>query len=223
MKQICKLQFDKKNRIVTTAKKTNFRNIEDLIEHDKHFGILKPRNGKYFTFKIINMSEEELSYRQIRKAVRYGLRRIKFKTNIKIRYRKNPSTLTDLTIIGRTPSTDERKEMDNNTIMYAYFPIDDFDDPDRGIVVVNTDVDFTAHGRNNTVDMDQVFTHEFGHSFGLPHDGNEKSIMYAYENNVDILHERDILRFQAKYGKRTWKKGMEERVLRMFRIRSEDY
>ena len=124
--------------------------------------------------------------------------------------------------------------MGERTIMYAYFPIADITHELRGLVVVNTDFDYTVDGKmipvpnsNNlkkSIDMDQVFGHEFGHSFGLPHDHQRDTLMNPYENTgSEFCHDRDIARFQAKLGKYTRSEHLYKRILKWFFHRSDNY
>ena len=216
------------------AKNTEILTVEQMISDDKRYGTLKPRNGKYFTFKVKDMPQEELPRKTILKAVQHGLNRIRFHTTLHIKHEKDDSITPDITIIGRTPATDERKEMSPNTIMYAYYPINDLNNPNRGIVVVNTDFDYTVDGtvipipgtnsKKKTIDMDQVFGHEFGHTFGLPHDNHRGTLMYPYNSeDSEFSHERDISRFQAKIGKTTRSKELYKLIIKWFYHRSDHY
>ncbi len=231
--KICKYELNDKCEVqcLTVGKATQILTVEEMIKDDKRYGNLKPRNGKHFTFKVIDMPQEELPRKTIVKAVQHGLNRLRFHTQLSIKQKKTGDT--DLTIIGRTPKTDERDEMSINTIMYAYYPITALSSKDRGIIVVNTDFDFTVNGisvplptggSKKTIDLDQVFGHEFGHSFGFPHDQQRQTLMNPYENHgSEFSSDRDIARFQAKLGKTTRSVHLYKRIMKWFRHRSDHY
>ena len=119
MTEICKYELNSSCEVecLTIGKTTEVLTVPEMIEDDKRYGTLEPRNGKYFTFKVIDMPKEELPRKTIVKAAQHGLNRLRFHTNLNIRQTKDTTQPTDLTIIGRTPKTDERTDMSVKTIM----------------------------------------------------------------------------------------------------------
>jgi hypothetical protein len=180
---------------------------------------MHPINGKYFTYRIENTRDIEITGKRLQKAYQKGWRRWTKRINFVIKKAKQGDP-ADFRVLFRTPETDERGELDQNTIMYHYFPINNISSPFRGLCVVNSlflytvdgkgismheidpdhyPMDTTARGR--TIDIDQVFGHEDGHGIGLPHDpqmGNTMSGNYSFM--AEFLSERDVFRGIKKYG-----------------------
>jgi len=215
--------------------------VDNQIEQDKKYGTFEPRNGKYFTFRVYG-EESEISNRRIIRAVHWGFRRWSIIHKIDVR-RARGNDIPDFKIIFRTVDTDEREVMLPSTIMYHYYPIADLKSPRRGLCVVNSKFFYTAHGRplpmyeidpkhytrtskttGMTVDIDQVFAHEFGHGLGLPHSANRGNLMSAsYGTMVEYASAEDNRRMGAKYPVRGRLERTVRRWMSFMRYRSERY
>ena len=205
--------------------------IEQIIEDDKKYGKLTPRNGKYFTYRVLN-EDVEITNKQITKAIRSSYHRIEFRTNIDFKPAK-PWDNPDLTIQFRTPETDIDKQLTNNTLMYHYYPINALDNKLRGVCVVNSNYYWTTDGNGRslheidpknypnptpyngkTYDIDQVYAHEVLHGLGLPHSQTAGNIMSSnYTLMSEFLSDEDVSRLQAKYGVRVMNASKLKRLL----------
>ena len=203
---------------------------------------MKPINGEYFTWQALDTSDDEVTDVMLDRGVKLAWQSWALRIPFKFKKARNGET-PDFKIIFRTVSTDERKEMKPNTIMYHYFPISKQDHPNRGLCVINSDFYFTVHGKGvpmykidpknydenspvmgKTIDLDSVLRHEFGHGLGLPHDPQPGSTMSTpYNDLAEFLAERDIQRIQAKYGKRKMPFHLLRRWLAYIFRRSENY
>lgn len=228
---ICKA-VAKGSDVAFTAPITSSYNIDDIIEEDKKYGIFKPKNGEYFTYKVLN-EDEEITNKQVLKSIQYSYRRISLRTNLKFR-RARKGEYADFKIDFRTVDTDPEKQLTPSTLMYHYFPINDPNNGLRGLCVVNKDYFWTTSGKSldmhhidpehypekgsgyigKTYDFDQVYCHEVLHGLGLPHskgDGHMMSPNYGIMG--EWLSEEDIKRLQAKYGVRVIKERLLNRWL----------
>ena len=112
--------------------------------------------------------------------------------------------------------------------MYHFYPINSLTNPNRGKCVINKKFFYTADGKpidnKKTFDTDEIFGHEFGHGFGLPHDKTLYTIMYYSEGGMaEYPTKRCILRIQAKMGKTKKSPWRIKRWLRWLFIKSERY
>jgi hypothetical protein len=186
---------------------------------------MQPRNGEYFTFRVSDVHDDELSNKRMIRAVTLGWQHWTKRADIVMKKAK-PDETPDFRVIFRTPNTDERGELTDRTIMYHYFPINDVSHELRGLCVVNSPDNYdegdTATGR--TIDIDQVFTHEFGHGIGLPHDPTAQNVMSSsYGFMAEFPTERDIFRAVSKYGVPKKKPSWFSRWYRYLRHRSDNY
>jgi hypothetical protein len=231
--KMCKAKataFGKVDFISPSAKSTD---LDSIIKEDVKYGKFEPWNGKYFTYRVTN-EDDEISNKQVLKAIQYSFRRISLRTNLKFR-RARGSEYADLTIEFRTVDTDPEKQLTKNTLMYHYYPISNFEDPLRGLCVINKDFYWTSHGKGidmhyidpknypklgsgvkgKTWDLDQVYTHEVLHGLGLPHSKNQGNVMSPnYSIMSEWMTQEDIARIQAKYGKREMSDHILKRWLR---------
>ena len=223
------MTYDKLGHVELSGPIADSNNIDEVIESDKRYGIMVPRNGKYFTFRIIDTQDNEVTEKMLNQAVKLAWKSWTLRLNFDVRQARHAEP-SDFTVLFRTPENDERNEMNPNTIMYHYFPISDVSNPLRGLCVINPNYYFTSHGNGiplhiidpehypepteytgSTIDLDAVLRHEFGHGIGLPHDPIPNSTMSTpYHTLNEFLAERDIARGVAKYGKN----AISERRLR---------
>ena len=236
----CELILNDKGKIESTdSAKDTIRTIQQQIQFDKRYGNFTPRNGKYFTFRVYG-EDTEIKHKTVVKAVHYAFKGWTIRTKAKVkRARKNE--LPDFRIYFKNPRTDPL--LKKNTIMYHYYPISDVNNPKRGVCVINSDFYFTTHGNpismhmidpknypvetevtGETMDIDVIIRHEFGHGFGLPHDETIHTVMYYSSGGIaEFPAPRDIARIQAKLGTRLISKFRLLRWLIWLVIRSDNY
>lgn len=222
MTEICKLTVDKSGKAKFESAQTVGLDLKRIIAEDAIYGKMTPKNGKYFTVRVMN-EDQELTKKQIQKIIKFTHHRIEKRIDVDFRTAK-PGEYADFSILFRTVETDERNELLASTVMYHFYPINDFDNPNRGVCVVNKAFFFTGHGNavtgqfmiehgvrvqfpNGTyvtLDFDAIYTHELGHGLGLPHSKLPGHVMsYRVDIMAEFLTEvEDVPRLQAKYPKK---------------------
>lgn len=196
-------------------------NLDSLIQSDKQYGFLKPSIENKLTVVLRN-TDLELDYPDAKKAVIDGYFEWELETNLNLVFLKDKTAKADITIEFKTEAEDPL--LTSNTIAYMYYPMNG-PFPQRGHMVVNKRFIYTNHGNNvtgkwmldhginiqfpdgqyDTIDLDQIFRHEFGHGiFGLQHDPLAGNIMSASEGTMaEFASPRDVTRAVAKAGKST--------------------
>ena len=241
--QLCRVLYNEKTGDIGFESATSEGDtIEEVIENDKRFGVIRPANGKYFTYRITDTRNGEVTIAMLNRAISLAWTSWRLRLDFDVK-RAQKGEYADFRVMFRTPENDERKSMTNRTIMYAYYPIHNLDDPNRGLCVINPNFYFTVDGKplslhiidpenypeptdatGRTIDLDAVLRHEFGHGIGLPHDAVKKTTMYAgYGGIAEFLTDRDIARGVAKYGKKPITENRLMRWLRWLFVRSENY
>ena len=218
-------------RISSTPNGMKFESVENkgltinqVIENDKNFGKMVPANGEYFTYAVFN-EDTEFTQKEAVNGFAFAKQRWRIYADLPSfrRVTKNFQGVIDFRVEFRTVETDPDKQLQANTIMYHYFPIQDTNNPFRGLCVVNKAFYFTSHGNGvlgsefenqgipvqfpdqkyQTMDFDKLLAHELGHGLGLPHDTEPENMMaYREDLMTEYPSERDIARMQAKYGVR---------------------
>ena len=102
--------------------------IQDRIKEDKKYGTFKPRNGKYFTFKV-HGEDVEITHKRVIKAVQYGFKRWSIYADFRVRKARR-NDIPDFNIYFKSVSEDPL--LKKNTIMYHYYPINRLTNPNRG-------------------------------------------------------------------------------------------
>lgn len=219
--------------------------IPEIIEGDKKYGKMVPYNGKYFTYKAVDWNGKWINYPQIQKALTLVWNKAEKVIQIEAREAKTDE-FVDFKVYFRKTSDDPN--LTTNTLMYHYYPINDFNSQFRGVCVVNTDFAWTSDGKGiplhiydpehypeptkaeaMTFDFDAVYEHEgIGHGLGLPHSPNQfKKMSSNYSIMAEsIFEETDdetILRLQAKYPKRNIVISTLKRWIRWFKVRQDNY
>lgn len=217
--------------------------IAQTVEDDKRYGVMVPANGEYFMWTVLN-EDEEFTQKQVEKSIAYSIKRWTLYANIPKfkRVKKDFKGIIDFRLEFRTVDTDPDKQLRNNTIMYHYYPIQDVNHPLRGLCVVNKAFFFTSHGNGvygtefqkygipvqfpnhkyDTMDFDQLHSHELGHGLGLPHDPEPQNIMSTNEGIMaEYPSERDIIRIQSKYGYRGYVSSIFKRWFNWLQSASE--
>lgn len=195
------------------------KSLADLLNTDKNYGLLKPKNGKYFAYKIMSLDKEVTNSKMITATSR-ALNKWAFKLNLKFS-RANEGEIIDIKIYFRSEAEDPL--LDSKTIAYMYYPLGSIN---NGIMVINTRYYYNLSGnpvnmhyidpihypdpntapvQGEGIDLDQIMYHEFGHGIlGLQHDpmaGN--GMAYRVDLMTDLPTSRDIRRGEAKVGLRT--------------------
>lgn len=240
----CEVIYDEETKRLTFESAVNRGySLSQVIEDDKKYGVMKPANGKYFTFKVLN-EDKEFSKKESIRAMRYAQKRWSIWSDLPKFKIAKPGEIVDFRLEFRDVDTDPDQQLNENTVMYHYYPINDVNNRLRGLCVVNKKFFYTTHGNSvkgtflqskgfevqypdnyyGTLDFDQIYGHELGHGLGLPHDPEEGNIMSF---RVDIMAEfttvRDNNRMSAdtKYGKNKMSWFRRFRWLRWLYIASD--
>lgn len=203
-------------------------NLKDIFKEDLKYGLLLPRDGKSYSYRVLN-GDREITTKQVRKAVQSALLRWWIELDFSF-HKAAPEEIADITIQFRSEEEDEL--LNPQTLAYMYYPLGGIN---NGVCVVNTRFHWTLDGKAVSMhdidpvhypdpvtapvqglshDLDQVLGHEFGHGiFGLPHIHAFFRMMSAnYSKMSEWLHIDDILRAAQKIPRRKW---IRRRYLRM--------
>lgn len=219
--------------------------VQELIESDKRFGVLIPRDGKSFAFKVLN-ADSEITIKNVEKGVRDALWKWKYahaglgldKQLLFDFHKCKRGERPDVTYEFRDITTDPL--LDNKTIAYVYYTMGGLN---NGICVVNKLFYYNGHGRGvsmhlidpvhypdpNTVvkladiDIDVVLYHEPGHGiFVLGHTmdgGHGMSANYSYMSENPTM--QDFLRAAAKVGTKIVRRGFGSIFWNWLQVRAE--
>ena len=219
---LCRAIHDDSGKIKFESVESGKLTLKKTIEDDKRYGIMKPANGKYFTYKVLN-EDVEFTAKQARKAMQYAQKKWRLYGDLPKFKRAKPGEVIDFRLVFRTVETDPDKQLTLHTIMYHYFPINDINNKFRGLCVVNKKFFYTGsgdavkgeefirhgiqvqfpNGLYETIDFDVTYGHELGHGLGLPHDSDSNSMMSTpYDDISEMPSPRDQARISApsKYG-----------------------
>jgi len=231
------------NGVLFDSVETAGLTLSQTLDDDKKYGIMKPANGKYFTYAVLN-EDVEFTQKESEKSVAFGQRRWRIYAELPKfkRVQKYFQGIIDFRIEFRSVESDPDKQLKENTIMYHYYPISDVTHPLRGLCVVNKSFFFTSHGEEvagtefikhgipvqfpdgkyRTFDFDKIYAHELGHGLGLPHDSEPNNMMSFRE---DLMTEypsvRDQSRIISKYGARNFSSRILLRWLNWLKFASE--
>lgn len=215
---------------------------ETVVKDARKYGVMTPRNGEYFTYKAINRDREITD-----KTIKIGMMLAFFCASVKLKTRYVPVSAnepSDFTL--EFVSTEEDELMTKNTLMYHFYPINNLDDPNRGMCRANSDYFWNGNGHGvdmhlidpvhypepnpknplgKTYDFDKVYRHEaIGHGHGLPHinapnhmmSPNE-GIMSEYPSSLDWVILFD------KYEPRNSLVSLWNNIFSKYKIWSEKY
>lgn len=208
--------------------------ISTVLLNDKKYGLLRPRDGKSFSYKILSL-DKEVTERQVVRAVSSAL--FNWHLHLNLDYHKCKSNeLPDITI--QFKSIAEDPTLNTSTLAYMYYPLGG---KTNGVMVINTMFYWTNNGegidmyfidpihyptpgssknKGETHDLDKVLTHEFGHGiFGLPHLSG--TMAPRYDLMEEYLDEETIFRASQKIPKRNMIESKFKRLLAHLKIRSE--
>ena len=245
-KAICKAIVNSDNEISFESAIVSGTSIEEIILEDKTYGILKPRNGKYFTFGTFDWKNRWIQSKQITKGIGIAWNMVEKVISIDVREATKDET-PDFPIYFRKTADDPL--LTSDTLMYQHYPISDLDSEFRGVCVVNSDFTWTIDGKGiplhifdpehypepmpnttaRTYDFDSTYQHEGpGHGLGLPHSPNKNKKMSAsYPIMAESIFDEDddetIIRLQAKYPKREMILRHLIRWIKYYLIRRDKY
>jgi len=72
----------------------------------------------------------------------------------------------------------------NNVAAFTIAPPPANGDSSSGDIMINTGVNFSIGGGGNSVDLETIMLHEFGHALGLAHSTDSTAIMYGTYNGI---------------------------------------
>jgi len=222
--KMCRATVNEKGKISFDSAISNGSTLEEIIQGDKQYGMMVPRNGAYFTYRVEDWQNRWMKLKQLRKGIALAWTTVEKVIDIDVREAKIDE-LPDFTIYFR--KTDDDPYLTSNTLMYHYYPISDINNPNRGVCVVNADYIWTMDGEGiplyifdpehypepvgstvKTFDFDDIYVHEGpGHGLGLPHSPNLNTKMYGNASGMantifDETPYETIPRLQAKYPKK---------------------
>lgn len=247
IERICRVILSDDKKTVTFESATGSGStLEEKIAGDVKYGKMIPKNGKYFTYRVESWNGKWISNEQIRKGVTIVWNRIEKIIDIECR-EVTDNEYADFIVQFHTVETDPRKQLTKNTLQYHFYPISDFNNPNRGVCVVNAAYPWTVDGVGiplhifdpvnypkpvtstaETIDFDSVYEHEADHGLGLPHSDRLQTKMYGnyngmIEHTFDENPKETEPRLQAKYPKEILSQTHTKRWQDFFRIRSDKY
>jgi len=235
--QICRVILSK-NTIEFDSVISDGSTLTEIIEDDKKYGVMVPKNGRYFTYRVMDWHGKWISNKKIRKAVTFTWNKVEKIVNLDFREAKD-GEYADFKVYFSSVADDLL--LSKNTLMYHYYPISDFYNDKRGVCVVNADYPWTSDGEPiplheydpkhypdvttstvKTFDFDATYEHEIGHGLGLPHSPNRDTKLYfnysgMSESMFDEESQETIARLQAKYPKNNMKPSRLRRWINWFK------
>lgn len=161
-----------------------------------------------------DITNESMQKRAVTVALRVWQLRI---SDLKFRQERNKDVKVDFNVdfkpVGNFSSS--------NVLAHAWYP---GQGDISGDCEINDEWDWVTHSALQNMGQPPlvpILIHEFGHSLGLTHDTDESNaIMYPSFNlgrKKNQLHQRDIDRIQARYGKRS----ISQRIIDYFQNRRD--
>lgn len=224
-------------KIIGVLETSQNHDLEQIFKDDKKYGLLLPRDGKSYSYRVLN-GDSEISLSSVKKAVQSALLSWWIELEFDF-HRAQEEEMADITIQFR--SEDEDSILNSSTLAYMYYPLGG---KNNGVCVVNTRFYWTLNGNAVNMhlidpvhypdpktapvqglshDLDQVLKHEFGHGiFGLPHIVSILRVMSAsYGKMAEWLHIDDILRAAQKIPRRNMATRKYNRLKVWIKSRSE--
>lgn len=236
---ICRAILSEDENIKFESSDVNGNTLQEIIQDDKRYGVMVPKNGKYFTYRVMDWEGRWISNKRIRKAITFTWNKVEKIIDLEFREAKD-GEYADFKVYFRRVEDDPLLEA--NTLMYHYYPISDFNNEHRGVCVVNVGYPWSSSGDSiplhiydpenypepttSTVkifDFDAVYEHEGpGHGLGLPHSPHRDTKMFGNESGmIESMFDEEppetVPRLQAKYPKREMKPSRLRRWINWFR------
>ena len=152
----------------------------------------QPNVTIYGTQTVMNLTTT-----QVRTVIHHSLRRWSEKSLLTFREdHYNPNADIKVSFMYKDHSDGYEFDGRGNVLAHAFYP----SGGNKG--VVHLDVEETWDMKS----LEQVLTHEFGHTFGIGHSSDPKSIMFPwYSSSVDDLNDDDKNAVESLYGlKNKW-------------------
>jgi len=241
--EICRVIIDENKNIKFESVIANGSTLEEIIQDDKRYGVMVPKNGKYFTYRVMDWEGKWISNVKIRKAVTFTWNKVEKILDLDFKEAKD-GEYADFKVYFRGVMDDPR--LNDNTLMYHYYPISDFNNENRGVCVVNADYPWTSDGEQiplhifdpdnypnvtassaQTFDFDATYEHEGpGHGLGLPHSPNRGTKLYwSYDGMSESMFDEEpketVSRLQAKYPKNDMKPSRLRRWINWFKSKRD--
>lgn len=233
MSQICRMLVGKSGFEFDSVEAVE-SDLSAIIESDKKYGKIKPKDGKAITWSVGNF-DIELSLQAMKKIVQDVVTAYQLEFNIDLKHTKDFAN-SDVKITFGDEATDSN--LTPNTIAYMGYPITG--SKFYGICVINRKFTFTHDGKPRTghemvkmgiqvqyldgsygtLYLVKILMHEFGHGvLGLPHDPTSNNVMSSNEGAMsDYWSPRDLSRGYAKFGQRIIKSSLLLRIRNWFKI-----
>jgi hypothetical protein len=243
--RICRAIATKDGQVTYSSAVAQGSTLEQIIEDDKKYGKMAPYNGKYFTYKAMDWEGKWISKKEIINGITLVWNMAEKFLDIKA-YEAKDGEYVDFKIYFRNTSDDP--QLTDDTLQYHFYPINDFNNPNRGVCVVNIDHPYTSHGdgipmheydpthypnpttaKKFDYDFDAIYFHEaVGHGLGLPHSPNKNTKMWGnYLGMIESVFDEEpwetIPRLQAKYPKRNMIIRILQRWINYFKARQDRF
>ena len=243
--RICRAVYNETKDVSFESASADGTTLDEIIKGDVKYGIMVPRNGKYFTYRAMDWNGRWISDDQIKRGITISWNKTEKVIDLEFREAKK-GEYADFKIYFRNTADDPL--LTKNTIMYHYYPISNYENPNRGVCVVNTDFPFSSTGDGillhifdpehypnpvtssvKIMDFDAIYDHEgSGHGLGLPHSPNRNTKMFGNEGGMaeSIFSEEPyetIPRLQAKYPKKIMKEHHRKRWIDYYNVRQDKY
>ena len=244
--QICRALVNLNGTMTFDSAVVKGSTLEEMIEDDKKYGVMTPRNGKYFTFRVADWNNKWMRSKQLVRGIRLAWNTVEKFIAIDVRQAKI-NEIPDFKIYFR--KTEDDPLLTKNTLMYQYYPISNINNPNRGVCVVNADYPWTIDGKGiplhvfdskhypepipnakaKTYDFDDIYSHEGpGHGLGLPHSPNQNTKMFGNASGmIDLIFNEKpyetIPRLQAKYPERKMSRWRRLRWISYYLVRRDRY
>lgn len=245
MDKICRAITNEDGTVTFESATASGSTLEQIIQDDKAYGVMTPKNGKYFTYKAMDWEGKWINHKQIQRALTIVWNITEKVIEIKA-VEALPGEYVDFKVYFKATADDPL--LTPNTLMYHYYPINDFNNPNRGVCVVNTDFNWDSHGNGIPMhlidpehypegstqkafdyDFDSVYEHEAtGHGLGLPHSPNRNTKMWGnYLGMIEYIYDEKppetIPRLQAKYQVKQMTPEELERWIEYYKVRQDKY
>ncbi len=228
--QICKILVGKSNFEFESAEAIP-ADLQTIITNDKAYGVMKPKNGKFYTWAILN-EDTEVSKQEMKKIVTDVVSAYEFEFNVDFQYTDDYTNADIKMSFG-----DEGKDpnLTSNTIAYMGYPFPNSEF--YGICVINRKFTYTHDGEPRTGEemilmgipvqfkdgtygtlfLVKILMHEWGHGIGgLPHDPTADNIMSSNEGIMaKYWSPRDLFRMYAKLGQKIKENKFMTRLKRL--------
>lgn len=245
VERICRAIYTEDEEIKFESASADGTTLEEIIKGDVKFGIMIPKNGKYFTYKAMDWEGRWINHEQIQKALTISWNKTEKVIDLEFREAQS-GEYVDFKVYFRRVADDPL--LTQNTLMYHFYPISDFNNPNRGVCVVNIDYPWSSTGHGiplhiydpehypeptiataKIFDFDAIYDHEgTGHGLGLGHSPNQNTKMFGNERGMiesmfDEEPQETVPRLQAKYPIEEISESDLQRWKDYYKVRQDKY